>query len=92
MMMTAKTLFLIHDSLKETLMDIGSYKMPDSVSDGPHENPNENWDEKEYEVLCDDGETHVISAASARDAFDQAREWQMRPVEVFPVEYLRRMK
>ena len=79
--MYAKDLFMLHDAL----LDIG--RAMDSSSWGPPaaENPNEDWDspEKEYEVLCDDGVVEIISARSAKEAFEQAKEWQMKPVEVF---------
>ena len=84
--MTAKDLFILHDSTVSALKSIA--RAQDSSSWGPPaaENPNENWeDPKEYEVLCDDGEIEVISAHSATEAFEQAQEWGMKPVEVFPL-------
>ena len=38
-----------------------SDRMPDSVSDGPHENPSEDWNEFDYDSL-DDDDAELIDA------------------------------
>ena len=86
--MTAKHLFQIQDGLREIAraMDSSSWNPPAA------ENPNENWGPMtEYEVLCDDGETEVLMGHSAQEVFEYAQECGMKPVEVFPLNKLRKL-